>query len=137
MSALLHECMTKATIAEGDQRKYGPSWVTARRTSLKVFDDRLECGDWRIDYHEIKSAVLYSFRTIFLRVPGYILTIETDARTYHFGLNGWGQFWNGSLPFQAKREKGKLRLSVVSIIVRVVLVVSIGYLLWQLLTDRS
>jgi hypothetical protein len=89
MSELLHKCMTKATTAEGDQRKYGPNWVISRRGSLKIFDDRLECGDWRIDYTEIKDAVLCSFRSFFLRIPGYILTVETNDRTYHFGLNGW------------------------------------------------
>jgi hypothetical protein len=136
MSKLLHKCMTKAMTAEGDQRKYGPKWVTSRRASLKVYEDRLECGDWRIDYNEINDAVLYSFRSVFLRLPGYILTVQTDTRTYHFGLNGWGQFWKGNLPFQAKREKGKLGLSWFSIVFRVVILGLIGYQLWHWFTVR-
>ena len=136
MSELLHKCMTKATTAEGDQRKYGPNWVTSRRGLLKVFDDHLECGDWRIDYAEIKDAVLCSFRSFFLRIPGYILTVETDDRTYHFGLNGWGRFWKGNLPLDAKRETGKLRFTWFSIVVRVILVGYIGYLVWQWITTR-
>jgi hypothetical protein len=128
--------MTKATTAQGDQRNYGPNWVISRRASLKVFDDRLDCGDWRIDYREIKTAVLCSFRTFFLRIPGYILTVETEDRTYHFGLNGWGRFWNGDLPFELKREKGKLGFTWFSIIVRVILVGYIAYLLWQLFAWR-
>ena len=136
MSEPLHKCMTKATTAEGDQRKYGPNWITSRRGSLKVFDDRLECGDWRVEYSEITSAVLYSFRSFFLRIPGYILTVETDAKTYHFGLNGWGDFWKGDLPFDASREEGKLRFTWFSIIVRVILFSYIAYMLWQWITVR-
>jgi hypothetical protein len=136
MSELLHKCMTKATTAEGDQRKYGPNWVTSRRGSLKVFDDHLECGDWRIDYTEIKDAVLCSFRSFFLRIPGYILTVETNDRTYHFGLNGWGQFWKGALPFETRREKGELGFTGFSIIVRLVLFGYICYLLWQWFANR-
>ena len=136
MSEPLHKCMTKATTAEGDQRKYGPNWITSRRGSLKVFDDRLECGDWRIEYTEIKNADLYSFRSFFLRIPGYILTVDTDDRTYHFGLNGWGRFWKNELPFEAKREKGKLGLTWFSIVVRLILVGYIGYIAWRWIASR-
>ena len=136
MSAPLYKCLTKATTAEGDQRKYGPNWITSRRGRLKVFDDRLECGNWRIEYPEITSAILYSFRTFFLRIPGYILTIETDDKTYHFGLNGRGKFWKGDLPFEVSQEKGKLNFTWFSMIVRVILFSYIAYMLWQWMTAR-
>lgn len=128
--------MTKATTAEGDQRKYGPNWITSRRGSLKVFDDHFECGNWRIDYSEIKNAALYSFRSFFLRIPGYILTVDTEDRTYHFGLNGWGRFWKSELPFDAKREKGKLGFTWFSIVVRLILVGYIGYFAWRWIASR-
>lgn len=131
MPKLLHKCMTKATTAEGDQRKHGPNWVVSRRGSLKVFEDHLECGDWQIAYSEIDKAVLYSFRSFFLRLPGYILTVDTKDKTYHFGLNGWGDFWKGRLPLAVEREKGKLQFSWFSILVRVILVGYLGYSLWQ------
>ena len=134
MSELLHECMTKATTAEGDQRKYGPSWIVSRRGTLKIFDDRLECGDWRIDYSEITDAVLCSFRTFFLRIPGYILTVNTEERTYHFGHNGWGEFWRGELPFDVTREQGSLGYSWFSVAVRLILFGCLAYLVWQWIT---
>ena len=136
MPELLHKCMSKATTAEGDQRKYGPNWVTARRASLKVYDDHLECGDWHIPFSEIKSAVLCSFRSFFLRIPGYILTVETADRTYHFGLNGWGSFWKKDLPFDATREKGKLEFTWFSIAARAALAAYIAYLIWQWITGE-
>ena len=101
-----------------------------------IFEDRIECGDWRINYAEIRNAVLCSFRSFFLRIPGYILTVETDDRTYHFGLNGWGTFWKGDLPFEARREKGKLGFTWFSIIVRLFLFGYIIYMVWQWVASR-
>ena len=123
--------MTKATTAEGDQRKYGPNWVTSRRAALRIFDDHLKCDDWTIQYTEINNAVLYSFRSPILRIPGYILTVETAGRTYHFGLNGLGSFWRGNLPFEASREAGRLGFTWFSIIVRLALFVYLGYVAWN------
>ncbi|MEM6691565.1 MAG: hypothetical protein AAF664_19205 [Planctomycetota bacterium] len=131
MPELLHQCMTKATTAEGDQRKHGPNWVISRRASLKVFEDRLECGDWLVEFSEIDRAVLYSFRSFIFRIPGHVLTIETDKKTYHFGLNGWGPFWKGSLPFDIERENGKLSFTWFSIIVRAVMTAYIAYVVWR------
>lgn len=131
MSELLYQCLTKATTAEGDQRSYGANWLVSRRGTLKVFTDKLECGDWRINYSEIEDAVIYSFRSFFLRIPGYILTVNTKARTYHFGLTGWGRFWNGELPFEVRREKGAIGLSWFSIAIRFIIVGYICRLLWQ------
>jgi hypothetical protein len=136
MPELLHKCMTKATTAEGDQRCHGPNWLLSRRGILRVFDDHLECGDWQIEYPEITNAVLYSFRSLFLRIPGYILTVESLDRTYHFGLNGWGRFWKDELPFHAKREKGKLGFTWFSIALRVVLVGYIAYCAWRWMASR-
>ncbi|MBA4031232.1 MAG: hypothetical protein C0478_10150 [Planctomyces sp.] len=129
MSQLLHQCLTKATIAEGDQRQYGPRWITARRGKLQVFDDHLHCGHWSIPYPEITDAVLYSFRSTFLRIPGYLLTVSTAEKTYHFGLNGWGSFWKNDLPFPVRREQGKLRYTWFSIAVRLLLFCYLIYLL--------
>lgn len=131
MSRLLHKCLAKATTAQGDQRRYGPSWVVSRRAILKVFDDHLECGDWRINYSEIRNAMLYSFRSFFLRIPGYILVVETDDRTYHFGLNGWGRFWKGDLPFAARREQGQLGFTWFSILARLLIAGYIAHLVWR------
>ena len=117
--------MTKATTAEGDQIRFGPNWVTARRGSLKVFQNHLECGDWKIGYVEIKESVLYSVRTNFV-IPGYVLKVATENKTYHFGLN-YGRFWKGTLPFEVQREKGKMNYSPFSIAVRVLLYGALAY----------
>lgn len=125
----LYRCLTKATISAGDQRQYGPRWVTARRALLRVYDDRLECGNWKIPYAQVTDAVLYSFRSSFFRIPGYILTVTTSEKTYHFGLNGWGKFWKGEFPFPVRRERGQLKFTWFSIAVRVLL---LAYLLYAM-----
>lgn len=132
MTVLLHQCMTKAVISQGDQLECGPKWITSRRTLLKLFDDHLECGDWTVPYEEIRNAILSSFRTPILRLPGFVLAVRTDANTYHFGLNH-GDFWNGELPFAVERRKTTLRLSLVSVLARVAVISGILCLLWQLL----
>jgi len=136
MSNLIFKCVTKATTDEGEQRKYGPNWVTSRRSTLKVFEDHIECGNWQISFDEIENAVLFSFKSLFLRIPGYILTIESADRTYHFGLNGWAKFWRRELPFPAKREFGKIKMSWFSICLRLILVGYIGYSVFQWAASR-
>lgn len=132
MSVPIHKCMTKAVVAQGDQMECGPSWVMSRRVSLRLFDDRLECGDWIIPYAEIRDATLSSFRTPILRIPGFVLAVRTDTKTYHFGLSN-GDFWNGELPFDVERRKASLRLSLFSLLARVAVISGTLYLLWRIL----
>ena len=128
----LHTCMTKAIIAEGDQLRTGPQWVTARRARLKLYDDHLKCGDWSVPYSDIQEATLTRFRSTILRIPGYVLTLHTASKTYHFGLNG-NKYWQGELPFPVTRKQGKIKLSFFSIAVRAFLVVLAAYYWWWLL----
>lgn len=129
MSNLLHRCMTKATTAEGDDIRHSLNWVVSRRGSLRVMDDALECGNWRIPYDKIDEAVLFNTRANFV-IPCYVLRVKTEGKIYQFGLNP-GKYWRGELPFSARREKLPLQFSWFSITVRVFLLISIGYLLWQ------
>ena len=108
--------------------KYGPNWLFSRRAVLKVFDDHLVCGDWKVDYRDIQSAVLYSIRSFFL--PGYVRRVDTVGKTYHFGLQG-GRYWRGTLPFTVQREKGRIGYSPFSIVVRAVLIGCLLHLLWS------
>jgi hypothetical protein len=130
---LIHQCMTKGIIAEGDQLKHCPNWVLARRGRLKIFQDRLECGDWVVAYSDIKNATLYSVRQLIIVIPfpGYVLRIETEDKTYHFGLNP-SAYWKNELPFSIERQKGRLKFSLFSIIIRWVLLGYIISILWRI-----
>ncbi len=122
--------MTKAVIADGDQLESGPQWLTSRRGRLKLFDDHLECGNWSIRYEDIREALLTSFRSHILQIPGYVLAIRTDTQTYHFGLNGW-RYWDGELPFPVKRTQARLRMSLFSFLVRAMVLGYIVYVVWR------
>jgi hypothetical protein len=114
--------MTKGVRGASEEFEYGMGWVTARRSFLSVFQDRLECGDWHIPYHTITQAVLFKTRQMF--IPCYILKIRTEESAYQFGLNG-NKFWATELPFPVAREKGRLKYSKFSIAVRVILVAAL------------
>ena len=118
----IHRCMTKSVKGASDQFEYGLSWVTSRRATLKVFEDRLECGDWKIPYAGIQRAILFETKQWF--IPCYVLKVLTPDSAYQFGLNP-NKFWKGDLPFIAEREKGRLKYSAYSIAIRVVLVVGL------------
>lgn len=135
MDRPLHSCMTKAVIADGDQLRTGPIWITSRRGLLKLYSDRLKCGNWTIAYSEIREAVLSSFRSPILRIPGYILAVRTDSDTYHFGLNGW-PYWKGELPFPVTRKQARLKMSPISIIARAVLIGYASYFVWNWIANR-
>ena len=126
----LHTCLVKAVIADGDQLEHGPQWLMSRRARLRLFDDHLRCGDWTIAYGDIRSAVLAYCRTPILRIPGYVLSVQTDTNTYHFGLNGWS-YWRGNLPFPVTRTTARLRMSPFSVIVRAIAIGYVGFLAWR------
>jgi hypothetical protein len=127
MSELLHRCLTKARTSEGDALQYEAQWITSRRAVLKIYQDRLECGNWRIQYNEIDEAVLCSFRSHFL-LPGFLLMIRTSDQVYHFGLNGWWQFWKRKLPFNVIRKTGRIQHSWFSIMLRIILIAYLVHL---------
>ena len=136
MSQLIHQCMAKGVIAEGDQLKHGPKWILARRGRLKIFQDHLECGNWTIEYRDIKNATLYLVRQyiIVIPIPAYVLKIETEDKTYYFGLNP-NKYWKNELPFPVERQKGRLGFSLFSITIRFALLGYIVYMLWRMLFD--
>lgn len=117
-SHTIRRFMTKGVKGAAESFEYGMSWVTARRATLVVHEDRLQCGDWNIPYASISEAILFRTRQMF--IPCYILKIRTASDAYQFGLNP-SKFWKGSLPFPVVRQKGRLQYSKFSIIMRIVL----------------
>ena len=122
----IYRCMTKGVRGAPEEFEYGLKWITSRRAFLKIFRDRLECGDWNIPYSAIEEAELFQTRSGI--IPCFILKARTADNTFQFGLNG-NKFWKGDLPFQVKRTKGRLKYSVFSICLRIAL---IGGLAWYL-----
>ena len=122
----MYRCMTKGAQGAAEEFEYGLKWITSRRAFLKVFEDRLECGDWNIPYSAIEKAELFQTRSGL--IPCFILKARTADHTFQFGLNG-NKFWKGELPFEVKRTKGRLKYSAFSICLRVALLAG---LVWYL-----
>src|SRR3954454_16407518 len=128
MGEVIRKFMTKATISEGDDLRYSPNWLVARRGILRVTTDALECGDWRIPYAEMDDAALFSVRQNL--IPGYVRRVKAGGRIYKFGLTPT-RFWRGELPFPVRREKSVLKYSWFSLAVRVLLLLGLAYLVWK------
>ena len=121
---LLHRCWTKATDREPGPPRYSLNWVVSRRGWLRVFADRLECGDWLIPTISVTGATLYAAGL------GRVLVVATPDRTYQFGLNPWCRI-EQHLPFGITKERLKLRYSRFSVLLRVAVLAYLLYLLMQ------
>ena len=126
MTDLLYRCWTKATTQETGEPRRSFNWVRSRRAWFKVYEDRIECGDWTIPTSAVENAVLYEARQFF--IPARVLSVEAEGVTYQFGFNPWCRVGQ-HLPFDVRNEKIKLSGSPFSIVVRLVLLVYIIYLI--------
>lgn len=124
MTAPLYRAWTKGTDQEPGAPRYSANWATARRAWFRVYDDRVECGDWVIPASAVQDAVLYESRQWFM--PVSVLAVTTAARTWQFGFNPWARVAE-HLPFAFRRERVRLRYSAFSVAVRVLL---LGYVAW-------
>ncbi len=117
---------TKATTRESGNPRLSFNWVRSRRAWFKIFDDRVECGDWVISTADITGAVLY--RAGFS--GGSVLELQTEAETYQFGFNPWVRL-KKHLPFEVEERQVRLSLSTYSLVVRLVLVLYLAWVAWR------
>lgn len=110
MPETIFQCWTKTTWREGERLRFSFHWAFARRAKLILTDTELVCGDWRIPYTEMEDAVLATVPTLLGTACN--LMVWWQGRTYQFQLKSqslWRMtihpFWNGPLPFPARREE--------------------------------
>lgn len=120
----IYQCLAKGIRGAGDPLRYGGKWTTSRRASLKVYPDRLVCGDWVLPYGDFQQARLIEFRAGLLRRRGKLLTIKSQQDTFHFGLMA-ADYWDGELPFEVERGSAALRHSPVSLLFRALIVIGL------------
>ncbi len=120
-----YKCFCKATNREDKEPRYSHHWLAARRTMFKVFEDRVECGDWKIPFTNVHSAYLYKSKQMF--IPVNVLQLITEDGSYQFGFNPWSNPFE-HLGMSYEESEIKLGYSKFSIVVRVLLVVYLGYL---------
>ena len=91
-----YKCFCKATNREKGDPRYSHNWVAARRAFLKVYDDRIECGDWTIPYDEMERV--HRFRIRSFLIPSSVLQVITKHATYQFGVNPWADPFKHLVP---------------------------------------
>ncbi len=126
---LLYRCYVKGTTSETEEPRRSQNWAKARRAWLRVYADRVECGDWVIPYGDVQHAILYDAGCSLLgRVR--IVQLTTVSESYQFGINPWARpDLRMALEFETRRVT--LGYSPYSIAVRVLLFGYIAYSLWE------
>lgn len=114
--------ITKARkMKSNEEARYEAGWITARRTVLIVTTQALVCGDWTIPLSSIQEAVL-------LHIPGgSLLKISTkDGAHYQFGIQR-NPAWEKQKAFLLRIEKGTLKFSKFSLILRFLFLIWLAY----------
>lgn len=112
---------SKGIITEKNQGiKMGSDWVVSQRAVILLTDKRIICGKWTILLDTITTAQLLVIGS------GQVLKIQTeDGKNYQFGMQ-FNSEWTTQQTLLLAVEKGQVKYSFFSIIVRLMLV---GYLI--------
>lgn len=123
-----YKCFTKASEWETGAARNMYPWAMSRRAWFEVYDDRIQCGDWKVPVSSIEEAVLFETRQWFMKV--HVLRIVTKDTTYQFGFNPWSRV-AAHLPFEVEHRRARTRRSFLGLAMRVAMLVLVVYWLWQ------
>jgi hypothetical protein len=100
---------TKAVRTRDDEEvSVGPRWLTSRRGTLIATPTDLICGDWRIPFSQVRTAVLQRSRSL-AYLDGCVLKVETaDGWHYQFGLM-FDPAWENDLPIPVSVVRAPIR----------------------------
>jgi hypothetical protein len=129
MGNLLYRCMTKGTKREDSEPRYSQNWVLARRGVFCIFENKVTCGDWTINFSDVTKLTFYKTRQ--LLIPVKILHFTTVNGNYQFGFNPWAKPEKYLIKLNPEQKTVKLKYSKFSIILRITILV---YLLIYFIT---
>lgn len=118
----------KATNSEDSSPRYSHNWLLSRRGWFRIFEDRIECGDWRIPLGSVEKAIAYKTKQMF--IPVTVLQLITADGSYQFGFNPWATPLD-HIGIDIEEQKVKLKYSPFSVMLRVAVVVYLVYWLWS------
>ena len=105
----------------------GLDWVTSQRAVVLLTDKKIICGKWTIPFDTISTAQLLKINSLF--GGGQVLKVQTtDDKNYQFGMQ-LNPEWTNQQSLPLTLEKGRVKYSAFSIIVRLV---AAGYLIYWL-----
>jgi len=117
---------SKGIVTETNQDiQHGVDWVTSQRAIIVLTENKIICGKWTIPLDTILEAQLIKFNSLF--GSGQVLKIHTkDEKNYQFGMQ-LNSEWTNQQIFPLTLEKGQIKYSFFSIMVRLIL---IGYIIY-------
>jgi hypothetical protein len=122
-----YKCLTKATRGENANPRASFNWVVARRGWFKIFEDRVECGNWCIPLSEVQKATLFRFRYWFMKAT--VIQLDTADGHYQFGFNPWASPTDHmSLTFEEQEVKLDVPASIR--LYRLAVLAAAGFWIW-------
>ena len=105
----------------------GLDWVTSQRAVVLLTDKKIISGKWTIPLDTIATAQLLNINSLF--GSGQVLKVQTtDDKNYQFGMQ-LNPEWTSQQQLPLTLEKGQVKHSAFSIIVRLI---AVGYLIYWL-----
>lgn len=103
----------------------GLDWVTSQRAVVMLTDKKIVCGKWTIPLDNIATAQLVKINSLF--GVGQVLKVRTtDEKNYQFGMQ-LNPEWTDQQRLPLTLEKGQVKHSAFSVIVRLI---AVGYLIY-------
>ena len=103
----------------------GVDWVTSQRAVVMLTDKKIVCGKWTIPLETISTAQLIKINSLF--GDGQVLKVQTtDDKNFQFGMQ-FNPEWTNQQRLPLTLEKGQVKHSEFSIIVRVI---AVGFLIY-------
>ncbi|MDO1451675.1 hypothetical protein Q0590_35710 [Rhodocytophaga aerolata] len=120
---------SKSIMTNGSQTiTKGIDWVTSQRAVVILTDKRIKSGKWDIPLEKVEQAQLLKIGSLF--GSGQVLKIQTkDNEYYQFGMQ-LNPDWTNQQSLPLTLEKGEVKYSFFSIVVRVV---AVAYLIYWLI----
>ncbi|MHC1774847.1 MAG: hypothetical protein AB9834_05465 [Lentimicrobium sp.] len=107
----------------------GLDWVTSQRAVVMLTEKKIACGKWTIPLDTISTAQLLKINSLF--GGGQVLKVQTtDDKNYQFGMQ-LNPEWTNQQRLPLTLEKGQVKHSAFSIIVRLIAVVYLVYWLYE------
>lgn len=105
--------------------KRGLNWATSQRAIVMLTDQKIICGNWIIPLDTISTTQLVKINSLF--GGGQVLKIQTtDDKNYQFGMQ-LNPEWTSQKKLPLTLEKGQIKHSTFSTIVRLI---AVGYLIY-------
>lgn len=122
---------SKGVITKKDQDiQHGANWVTSQRAVILLTDKKIVCGKWIISLDEISAVQLIKYGS------GQVLKIQTNNGIhYQFGMQTNPE-WTNQQILPLTLEKGQVKYSFFSIIVRLILIGYIIYFIYSRFISR-